>query len=428
MLRAQQNELLTQTGPGTQMGALFRSYWVPTLLADELPENECPPVRVKLLSERLLAFRDTDGRFGLIDEFCAHRGVSLWFGRNEHHGLRCPYHGWKYDVTGQCIEVPSEPVESGFCNKIKLKSYPLVERGGVLWTYMGPPEKQPPLPEWEFATVPLAQSFMSKRWQECNWLQALEGGIDSSHVSFLHRSDLEADPLFKGAKGNKYNLNDAQPYFEVVESPGGLLIGARRNAENGKYYWRITQWVMPSFTMIPPRGDHPVHGHFWVPIDDENCWAWSFDYRPNRALTETELKAMRDGQGIHAKYIPGTFRALANKDNDYLMDRAAQKAGKTFSGIEGFAMQDASLQESMGPIVDRTRENLVSTDNGIIMARHRLMRAAKALAEKGVAPPGVDPAHQQVRSASVILPPDQPFKDAAREDLRVRPDVAHASV
>jgi phenylpropionate dioxygenase-like ring-hydroxylating dioxygenase large terminal subunit len=428
MLRKEQNELLTRTGPGTPMGALFRSYWVPALLAAELPENECPPVRVKLLSERLLAFRDTQGRYGLIDEFCAHRGVSLWFGRNEESGLRCPYHGWKYDVTGQCIEVPSEPVESGFCNKIKLKSYPLVERGGVLWTYMGPAEKQPPLPEWEFATVPAAQSFMSKRWQESNWLQALEGGIDSSHVSFLHRSDLETDPLFKGAKGNKYNLADAQPYFEVVESPGGLYIGARRNADNGNYYWRITQWVMPSFTMIPPRGDHPVHGHFWIPIDDENCWTWSFDYRPNRALTEQELTAMRDGQGIHAKCIPGTFHPLANKDNDYLMDRAAQKAGKTYSGVEGFAMQDASLQESMGPVVDRTKENLVSTDNGIIMARHRLMRAAKALADKGVAPPGVEPVHQRVRSASVVLPPDQPFKDAAREELTVRAGVAHASV
>jgi phthalate 4,5-dioxygenase len=428
MLRKEQNDLLAQTGPGTPMGRMFRCYWIPALLAEELPENECPPVRVKLLSERLLAFRDTQGRYGLIDEFCAHRGVSLWFGRNEQSGLRCPYHGWKYDTSGQCIEVPSEPVESGFCNKIKLKSYPLVERGGVLWTYMGPPETKPPLPEWEFATVPAAQSYMSKRWQECNWLQALEGGIDSSHVSFLHRSDLESDPLFKGAKGNKYNLSDAQPYFEVVESPGGLYIGARRNAENGHYYWRITQWVMPSFTMIPPRGDHPVHGHFWIPMDDHNCMTWSFDYRPNRALRDAELTAMRDGQGIHAKLDPVTFRPFANKDNDYLMDREAQKAGKTYSGVEGFAMQDASLQESMGPIVDRAKENLVSTDNGIIMARHRLMRAAKAFVDKGVMPPGIDTAHQRVRSASVVLPPDQPFKDAAREELTVRPGVAHASV
>jgi phthalate 4,5-dioxygenase oxygenase subunit len=428
MLRKEQNDLLTQTGPGTPGGKLFRSYWLPALLAGELPENECPPVRVKLLSERLLAFRDTQGRYGLIDEFCAHRGVSLWFGRNEDNGLRCPYHGWKYDHTGQCIEVPSEPAESGFCQKIKLKSYPLVERGGVLWTYMGPPDQQPPLPEWEFATVPADQSFMSKRVQESNWLQAMEGGIDSSHVSFLHRGDLSSDPLFKGAKGNQYNLKDSRPVFEVVESAGGLYIGARRNAENGHYYWRITQWVMPSFTMIAPRGNHPMHGHFWVPIDDENCWTWSFDYHPIRNLTETEVQAMRDGKGIHVKYVEGTFRPLANKDNDYLIDRAAQKAGRTYSGVEGIAMQDASLQESMGPVVDRAKENLVSTDNGIIMARHRLLRSVKALMDKGVVPPGVDPAHQRVRSVAVVLPPDQPFKDAAKDALTARPGVAPASV
>jgi len=428
MLRKEQNDLLTQTGPGTPMGRLFRCYWLPALLAEELPENDCPPVRVKLLSERLLAFRDSEGRYGLIDEFCAHRGVSLWFGRNENGGLRCPYHGWKYDVTGQCIEVPSEPVESGFCNKIKLASYPLVKRGDVLWTYMGPPDQKPPLPEWEFALVPPEQTFVSKRLQECNWLQAMEGGIDSSHVSFLHRGDLGSDPLFKGAKGNQYNLADMQPHFEVVEQPGGLFIGARRNAENGKYYWRITPWVMPCFTMIPPRGDHPIHGHFWVPIDDENCRAWSYDFHPVRALAKSEVDAMKDGAGVHCKYIPGTYRPLANKDNDYLIDRAAQKAGKTFSGVAGFAMQDASLQESMGPICDRTKENLVSTDNGIIMARHRLMRAAKALVDKAGMPPGVDPAHHRVRSCSVVLPPEVPFKEGAKEALYAERGVAQTTV
>src|SRR6202007_962856 len=175
MLRQEQNDLLTQTGPGTPGGQLFRSYWLPALLAAELPENECPPVRGKLLSERLLAFRDTQGRYALIDEFCAHRGVSLWFGRNGENGLRCPYHGWKYDHTGQCVEVPSEPAESGFCQKIRLKSYPLVERGGVIWGYMGPADQRPPEPEYEFATVPAEQTYMSKRTQECNWLQAMEG-------------------------------------------------------------------------------------------------------------------------------------------------------------------------------------------------------------------------------------------------------------
>jgi phenylpropionate dioxygenase-like ring-hydroxylating dioxygenase large terminal subunit len=429
MLRKEQNDTLTQTGPGTPMGEMFRCYWNPVLLAEQLPENECPPVRVKILGERLLAFRDTDGRYGLIDEFCAHRGVSLWFGRNEEAGLRCPYHGWKYDVTGQCIDVPSEPRESGFCQKVKLKSYPLVKRGPVLWTYMGPPEKQPPLPEWEFAMVPPEQVFMSKRLQESNWMQAMEGGIDSSHVSFLHRGDLESDPIFKGAKGNKYNLSDMRPHFEVVEQPGGLYIGARRNAENGNYYWRITPWVMPNFTIIPPRGDHPMHGHFWVPIDDENCWAWTYDFHPTRALTKQERAAMQDGQGLHCKYVPGTYRPLANKDNDYLIDRAAQKAGKTYSGVAGFAIQDSSLQESMGPICDRTKENLVSTDNGIIMARHRMLRAAKALMDKGTIPPGVDPAHQRVRSVSIVLEPAQAFKEAAKDALLpAKLGVAHTTV
>ena len=428
MLRKDQSDLLTQTGPGTPMGRMFRSYWLPALLGDELPENDCPPVRVKLLSERLIAFRDSDGRYGLMDEFCAHRGVSLWFGRNEACGLRCAYHGWKYDVTGQCIDVPSEPEASGFARKVKLRSYPLVERGGVLWTYMGTPDTQPALPDWEFVTVPRTHSYSSKRLQESNWLQAMEGGIDSSHVSWLHRGDLNSDPLFKGARGNQYNLSDARPVFEVVESPGGLYIGARRNAEGGHYYWRITQWVMPSFTMIAPRGHHAVHGHFWVPIDDENCWAWIYDYHPTRELTAAELAAMRDGKGIHVRYVPGTFRPLANKDNDYLIDRAAQKAGRTFSGVEGIAMQDASLQESMGPGVDRTKENLVSTDNGIIMARHRLLRAVKALTDKNVVPPGVDPAHQRVRSAALVLPPDVPFAEGARDALMARPDVAPASV
>jgi phthalate 4,5-dioxygenase len=428
MLRKEQNELLTRTGPGTPMGQLFRCYWTPVLLASELPENDCPPVRVKVLSERLVAFRDSLGRYGLIDEFCPHRGASLWFGRNEECGLRCPYHGWKFDVNGQCLEVPSEPEASGFAKKIKLKSYPLIERGGVLWTYMGPPELKPPLPEWEFAMVPVAQRFVSKRLQECNWLQAMEGGIDSSHVSFLHRGSISSDPLFKGAKGNQYNLNDARPVFEVVESAGGLYIGARRNAENGNYYWRITQYVLPSFTMIAPRGGHTVHGHFWIPIDDENCWTWSYDYHPTRKITEAERQAMQDGMGIHCKYVPGTFRPLANKDNDYLMDRAAQKRGDSYSGIEGIAIQDGSLQESMGPIIDRTKENLVSTDNGIIMARHLLMRAARDLVDKGKIPPGVDVAHQRVRSAAVILPADQLFKDAAKAELAVRPGLAPASV
>ncbi|HEX3487043.1 MAG TPA: Rieske 2Fe-2S domain-containing protein [Micropepsaceae bacterium] len=427
MLVKEQNDYVTLTGPGTPMGQLFRSYWIPALLASELPAPDCAPVRVELLSEKLVAFRDTQGRLGLIDEFCAHRRVSLWFGRNEESGLRCPYHGWKFDVTGQCVDIPSELPGSTHCQRIRMVNYPLVEKGGILWTYMGPPDRRPALPEWEFTNVPDTHRFVSKRWQECNWLQALEGGIDSSHVSFLHRGDLETDPVFKGAKGNKYNMGDLMPVFDVVESPGGLYIGARRNAENGNYYWRITQWVMPAFTMIPPRGDHPVHGHFFIPRDDENCWTWSFDYRVKTPLEPELVQQMREGAGIHT-VVDSHFRPLANKDNDYLIDRDSQKRGRTYSGVSGFAIQDSSLQESMGPIIDRSKENLVATDKGIVMARRRLMRAAKALLDSGTVPPGVDPAHTRVRSAAVVLPPDKPFAEAIGDALAAREGAAHVSV
>jgi nitrite reductase/ring-hydroxylating ferredoxin subunit len=375
----------------------------------------------------MLAFRDTSGKLGLIDEFCAHRGVSLWFGRNEENGIRCPYHGWKYDVNGNCTEVPSEPT-SGYCERIKLKSYPMVERGGVIWVYMGPADKQPPLPEWEFATLPKEHTYMSKRVQASNWLQALEGGIDSSHVSFLHSASLSRDPLFKGAKGNQYNLNDLSPVFEVVEADGGLLVGARRNAEDDQYYWRITPWVMPCFTMVPPRGDHPVHGHFWVPINDHSCWTWSFDYHPTRALTTEEVDAMKGGASIHV-LVDKDYVPLQRMDNNYLMDRKAQREGLLYSGIEGIGMQDASLQESMGAVQDRTKENLVSTDNGIIMARQRLIKAARALAENpDFVPPGLDPEHQKVRSVAMLIKRDVHYKEGAKEHFKSAPGKPHSSV
>jgi len=428
MTTREQNQYLTCTGPDTPMGNLFRCYWLPALKAEEVSEPDGPPVRVKLLSESLIAFRDSEGRLGLMDEFCAHRGVSLWFGRNEESGLRCPYHGWKYDVTGQCIEVPSEPEESGFSAKMKLKSYPLVERGGILWTYMGPPDKQPALPEYEFATVSEGKRYASKRIQQTNYLQAMEGGIDSSHTAWLHRGSLKSDPLFATAgKSVQYSLGDFNVHFEVVPSDGGLLIGARRKAEEGNFYWRITQWITPIFVVIPPRGELPLSGQFYVPIDDENCWVWSYHYHPLRDLRADERQAMVDGYSIHAKLIPGTFMAAQNKSNDYLMDRASQKAGETFSGVEGIAMQDSSLHESMGTVADRTRENLVSADNGIIMARISLRRAAQAL-ENGTAPPGLDPQTHRVRSAAIVLPPDQPFKEAARDALVAREGVAFTSV
>jgi phthalate 4,5-dioxygenase len=420
-----QNDFLTRTGPDTPMGNLFRRYWTPALHSQELPEPDCPPVRLKLMSERLIAFRDTQGRIGVMDEFCAHRGVSLWFGRNEENGLRCAYHGWKYDVSGQCIEVPSEPEASGFCKKIKLRSYPCAELGDVIWVYMGPPALQPPLPAFEWTKVPRSHRFVSKRTQECNYLQAMEGGIDSAHVSFLHRHDLRSDSLHmsKGAELTR----ETDTRFEVVETAGGMVIGVRRPASQGQLYWRITQWIMPFHTMIPPYGENALNGHAWVPLDDENCITWSFTHHPTRPLTEHELGVMRNGGGIHVKLIPGSFRPVVNKDNDYMIDRAAQRDSKSYSGVAGIAMQDAAIQESMGPIQDRSKENLVSTDNGVIMARIRLRKAALAAAEGGV-PDGIDPATHAVRSASLVLPENVNFYQAADEALRAKAGVAQTSV
>jgi phthalate 4,5-dioxygenase len=425
MTARQQNDFLTQTGPRTPMGELFRRYWIPILHTDELGAPEHPPVRVKVLSERLLAFRDTQNRIGLMDEFCAHRGVSLWFGRNEEDGLRCPYHGWKYDVTGQCVEVPSEPEESGFCRKIKLKSYPCVELGDVIWAYMGPLEHKPPLPGFEWTKVPKRHRFVSRRSQECNYLQAMEGGIDSVHLSYLHRGELRSDPLHTG-KGAEYARN-TDGRFEVVETDGGMVIGVRRSAEPGYLYWRITQWILPFHSIIPPYGHNALNGHAWVPIDDENCVAWCFTHHPTRPLTDAEFETMRSGGGIHVKLIPGTIRPVVNMDNDYMIDREAQKSGKSYCGVKGIAMQDAAIQESMGPIQDRSLENLVSTDNGVIMARQRLRRAVQAM-QKGEIPDGIDPASHAVRSASLVLPENVSFYDAAREALTVREGVEHTSV
>ncbi len=426
MLSEETNTLLTRTGPGTPMGELLRRYWIPALLDSELPERDCPPVRVKLLGEKLVAFRDTEGRIGLIDEFCAHRGVSLWFGRNEECGLRCPYHGWKYDVSGQCVDLPSEPEESGMRSRIKLKSYPCVELGGVIWAYLGPPEQKPPLPGFEWVHLSPSHRVVTKRWQESNYLQAIEGGIDSSHVSFLHRGEMATDPFHKNTGGARL-VKSVKTTFDILDAPGGLLIGARRDADPGTHYWRITQYIMPWYTLIPPYANNALNGHAWVPMDDENCMAWSMTFHPTAPIPEKDVELIKDGNGVHAELIPGTFRPVANRANDYLIDRAKQKSGRHYNGVKGLAMQDASVQESIGAIADRTKETLVSTDNAIILARQRLIKAVKAVQEGGRAP-GLEPGDQLVRSASLVLPVSAIFREHALEAVKYRKGQPHVAV
>ncbi len=422
MLSQQENELLVRTGPDAPMGQYLRRYWMPVLLASELPAPDCPPVRVKLFGERLVAFRDSEGRLGLLNEFCPHRRASLFWGRNEECGLRCVYHGWKFDVGGHCVDMPNEPPEYGFKQRVHTRSYPARDWGGLIWAYLGPAETVPGLPEFEWALVPDSQRHLSKRLQETNYLQAVEGGIDSSHVSFLH-SLLRADDHPASGLGliSDYMWKDKAPRFTVNRTDYGLLIGARREAEGDRYYWRITQYLLPTATIIPGPlgGEGLLNGHVWVPIDDENCWNYSISWRTDRPIAEDERADLEGGKSIHAGVDPRTFRPFRNQDNNYLIDRQQQRTA-SFTGIEGISEQDSAVQESMGRIVDRSQEHLGTSDTAIIAARRLLLRGMKDLQEGKEPLASRNPAAYRVRSASLLLKRDTPLEEGLKEILLAR--------
>lgn len=416
MLSKEENKLLTETDKGTPMGELFRRYWVPALLSEELPAPDCQPVRVTLLGEKLIAFRDTNNQVGLLDELCPHRRASLFFGRNEEGGLRCVYHGWKFDACGKCVDMPSEPPESNFKSKVSIKSYPCREFGGIVWTYMGPENEMPELPVFEFTLVPESHRFFSRRIQESNYFQGIEGGIDSSHISFLHRR------VHDNPTPTQKAVENGSPKFEVSKTDYGLLIGARRETKDENFYWRITQYVMPWYALIPPTTNQSQlrTGHAWVPMDNENCWHWSFSWIPEAPISEPMRENMRAGRHeLHTELIPGTLRPVQNKDNDYLIDRELQRSKKNYSGIRGIGMQDAAVQESAGVIVDRSTEKLGTSDAAIIVARRVMINAAKGL-EKGEAPPGLDVEKIKVRAASIMLSKDVPFQEGAADLMKLR--------
>jgi len=419
MLTKEGNELLTRIGPGTIMGNLFRQYWLPALMSTELSERDGPPRRLRLLGEDLIAFRDTSGRVGMLANNCAHRGASLFFGRNEQDGLRCVYHGWKYDVEGRCVDMPNEPPETNFADRIRQKGYPVREVNGAIWVYMGPRATPPAFPRYEWTEVPEGHYAMSKSLRECNWAQALEGDMDDAHVPALH-SFLKFE--YEQDSANRYYGKPL--YLEVVETPWGLLSGTRRDAEEGLYNWRITPIVMPSssmFTVGTVREKGVLWMRMWIPIDDENVYQWRARWKPNGPLEGPDEPESGPGG-----YLPeGTqwyehWRTSGNKTNDYFIDRETQRK-ESFTGIPGFPLQDKMATESQGLIWDRSKEHLGSTDKVIAAARRRLIEAAKALHEEGVPPPGVDqPEAFAVRSAIVNLPKDQDWVEASREMVAAR--------
>ena len=419
-LTRDEQELLVRVGAGTPAGTLFRRYWVPVLLASELREADGDPVPVRILGEDLIAFRDSEGRIGLVERACPHRGASLFFGRNEECGLRCAYHGWKFDITGQCVDMPSEPDESNFAQKVRITAYPCIQRGDLILAYLGPPEHRPEPPELEWLDVPDAQRHGDKRLQESNYLQALEGALDSSHVAFLHKFDLDRDRTTNGSVGTTLMRDDSRPRFDVADAPWGLSIGAWRNAGADMRYWRVTPFIMPWYTIIPPYSDRPQGVHAFVPADDENTWCISWYYSPTTPISAEDKAFYESGGGIHSRNIPGTFVPLANRSNGYLIDRTAQRERHSFSGVAGIAEPDAAIQESMGTIQDRTRERLGTSDTGIIRMRRLLLRCVRESHVAASALPGLTGAAQRVRSASFMLPSSEPFEAHAHEAMRVR--------
>ncbi|MBO0881967.1 MAG: Rieske 2Fe-2S domain-containing protein [Mycobacterium sp.] len=422
MLSVAENELICRTGPGTPMGNLMREYWVPAMLSSEVPTPDSNPVRVLLLGEKLIGFRDTQGQVGLIQNHCPHRGASLFFGRNEEAGLRCVYHGWKFAIDGTCVDMPNEPAESDFKHKVKAVAYPCEERGGIVWTYMGPRSTPPPLPDIEGNMVEGATATAVQH--ECNWLQVGEGAIDTSHAGFLHFGSLKAEDYPDGTF-SRYLLVNRSPKYAVVNTDIGVTYGAYRPVDERRNFWRIANFLLPFYTMNPQGllGSGPQGWQARVPMDDTHMISFGFAgprrQRPASAASGGQRGQTRQLLDNTTDWY-GRFRQISNLENDFFIDRDLQRSNSGpdgWTGVQGVGRQDQTMTTSMGPIYDRSKEHLGSSDAMVIQVRRRLLSVVKAHAESGVTPPGVDnPSLYRLRSGSVMLEQDvEDWFEATRE-------------
>jgi phthalate 4,5-dioxygenase oxygenase subunit len=420
MLSAADNALLTQTGPGTPMGTLFRRFWLPALLSSELVADGTP-VRIRMLGEDLLAFRNSAGDVGVVEPYCSHKLAPLFFGRNEECGLRCVYHGWKFDVTGACVDLPN--VDRAGAEKMKpqaaIRAYPAREAGGVVWINMGPKHQETAIPDLEWTRLPAGHVHISRWLQRTNYAQGLEGEIDSSHISFLHRGlrlpGRTVNPTRAAIEG------DGAPVLEGEDTPYGIHYGSRRNADHGTFLWRTTHWLLPFYSLIP-GSEQFYSGRAWVPVDDHHVMTFNYLFRPERPFDATEIANIEEGgffpplrervayQLPHGAMID-TYLPIARRENDYEIDRNVQRT-QTYTGIRGANDQDRCLQENMispaglanGATVDRSREHLVASDRAAIMARRSLLRAAQDL-QNGVEPRAAyEPSLYGVRAVSALTP------------------------
>jgi phenylpropionate dioxygenase-like ring-hydroxylating dioxygenase large terminal subunit len=415
MLSKEDNELVCDTDPGTPMGEVFRRFWLPVALSEELPGPDCVPVKLKIMDEDLIAYRDSEGNVGLMDAFCPHRGAPMFFARNEECGLRCVYHGWKFDKDGDCTDLPNTPEGDTFKEKVKITAYPCRESAGIVFAYMGPKAKQPPFPDFDFNRVPMANVYVTKFQLECNWLQATEGDFDPSHVPFLHSTldnnatnpqfqfqapspltgtatrnvlagPVAEDEPYPFAVGNRRFKKDDRRAKDTLEDIDGAMYAISRitRPDGQEQANVILRFLMPIY--CPPGIVRPEHfaGNFRVPIDNEHMMFFRLRWAL-KPMTPDDIVYYKQGGYAYPEMIPGTWKTRANVFNDYEVDRLGQK-NHLYSGIKTFPLQDIAMMENQwGPIAKRHLEHLVSMDYHMIYLRRKLLQAAKDMRD-GIEP------------------------------------------
>ncbi len=433
MLTQEDSELLTRTGPGTPMGALFRRYWLPVLLSEEMADPDGAPALVEVLGERLVAFRNTAGMVGLVEERCAHRSASLVYARNEEGGLRCIFHGWKYDVSGHCVDMPTEPLASpanpdyrgdqsgaeyksvaampaGAARSVRLRSYPTREAGGVVWAYLGQLEREPPFPELSWLRLPATQCQAYKVRQECNYAQSLERDLDPAHIPIAHRR-LTDDQVREGVRVADLDRRETVPRVEVQETAYGFRDAAIRPRDEGREHVRMTCYVMPSCLVLGPAVGANTTAQVVVPRDDDSNWQFLFRFNHEEPADIAEYTATRGLDRLDAGH-----RKLQDAASRYGQDREAMRR-HSFTGIEGVIIEDHALAEIQGPVLDRTRERLGPTDAAVIALRRHLLDAAQAVAA-GTDPPGVQASipFARIAGADFVHPAGTPWQESPLAD------------
>jgi phenylpropionate dioxygenase-like ring-hydroxylating dioxygenase large terminal subunit len=412
MLSHDTNEMLCRVGPGTPMGEMMREYWIPACASSEL-QAEGAPMRLLLLGEKLVAFRDSTGRVGIMDHQCPHRCASLFFGRNEADGLRCIYHGWKFDVDGNCLDMPNVPPHQEFSSRAKAKAYRTFEHNGLVWAYMGKRELPPPLPALETMFVPADELRVVMMQRECNWLQGLESSIDTSHFGFLHLGHVHEDDVDPESI-HKFALIDRAPEYYTAETDWGTMYAAYRPAGEGGLYYRFAHFALPFWTLIPDGSfEDNIIASCWVPMDDTHTMTFNMIWQKRTSA----LRTMKDGRPIpgfevlEVPYRPNTsdwcgrWLPSLNAANEYGHDRAAQR-DHSYSGLVSVGIQDQAIFESMGALMDRTNEHLAMSDRMVTLTRRRLLAAVKAHSVSGATPPSVDQpeAYRGARGGSCVAP------------------------